>query len=210
MCFRFLLWYEQWHSDQFHAAHHRYFECNYGTPGFPLDLWFGTMRETMAPTTRVYKGAADECISRPDKGNAVIMARPDAKSTLLGLPTWDQMLYSTVTTVGLPSFVIYATINRHAVPASTAALVVSLGPLLLAASLSVVTANPPITSLEKFRSAMLYPFHKDPLVGKFGVSLLLGVLLSVLPTYHFFESLFVEDPVDTIYHRLWGSERVEL
>jgi hypothetical protein len=159
----------------------------------------------MAPTTRVYKGVAVECISRPEDGNAVIMARPDAKSTLLGLPTWDQMLYSTVTAVGLPSFVIYATINPHAVPASTAALVVSLGPLLLAASLSVVTANPPITSLEKFRSAMLYPFHKDPLVGKFGMGLLLGVLLSVLPTYHFFESLFVEDPSDTIYNRIWRS-----
>lgn len=163
------------------------------------------MRETIAPTTRVYKGAADECISRPDEGNVVIVARADAKSTLLGLPTWDQMLYMTATAVGLPSFVIYATINRHTVPASTAALVVSLGPLLLAASLSVVTANPPITSLEKLRLAMLYPFHKDPLFGKFGISLLMGVLLSVLPTYHFFESLFVEDPSDTIYNRIWRS-----
>lgn len=26
-------WEDHWHSDQFHVAHHRYFECNYGTPG---------------------------------------------------------------------------------------------------------------------------------------------------------------------------------
>jgi hypothetical protein len=113
------------------------------------------------------------------------------------------MLYMTATAIGLPCFVIYATLNRHVVPASMAALVVSLGPLLLAASLSVITANPPITSMEKFRLAMLYPFHKDPLWGKFGISLVMGLLLSVLPTYHFFESLFVEDPNDTIYNRIW-------
>ena len=86
-----------------------------------------------------------------------------------------------------------------------AALVVSVGPLLLAMLLSVVTANPPITSLEKFHMAMLYPFHKEPLVGKFGISVVLGLFLAVIPVYHFFESLFVEDPNDTIYNRIWRS-----
>ncbi|CAB9503254.1 sterol desaturase [Seminavis robusta] len=197
-------WEDHWHSDQFHVAHHRYFECNYGTPGFPLDIWFGTMRETMAPTTRVYKGVAEECVSRPDE-NPVIMARPDAKSTLLGIPAWDQMLYMAATAIGLPLFVIYNVNNPQVLPASLAAAVVSLGPLVLASLLSIITANPPIDSWEKLRVAMLYPFQKEPILGKFGLSLVLGTVLSIIPTYHFFESLFVEDPSDTIYNKIWAS-----
>ena len=29
----------------FHQLHHRYFECNYGEPDFPFDLWFGTSHD---------------------------------------------------------------------------------------------------------------------------------------------------------------------
>ena len=32
-------------SDYFHYLHHRYFECNYGTPEVPLDHWFGTFHD---------------------------------------------------------------------------------------------------------------------------------------------------------------------
>ena len=32
-------------GDFFHQTHHRYFECNYGTPEIPLDLWFGTYHD---------------------------------------------------------------------------------------------------------------------------------------------------------------------
>jgi sterol desaturase/sphingolipid hydroxylase (fatty acid hydroxylase superfamily) len=39
----------------FHQLHHRYFECNYGSPEFPLDKWFGTFHdgtEEMTAKTR--------------------------------------------------------------------------------------------------------------------------------------------------------------
>jgi sterol desaturase/sphingolipid hydroxylase (fatty acid hydroxylase superfamily) len=29
-------------ASYFHQLHHRYFECNYGEPDIPLDMWFGT------------------------------------------------------------------------------------------------------------------------------------------------------------------------
>ena len=28
-----------------HQLHHRYFECNYGSVDFPLDVWFGTFHD---------------------------------------------------------------------------------------------------------------------------------------------------------------------
>ena len=32
-------------GSYFHWLHHRYFECNYGEAGIPLDRWFGTFRD---------------------------------------------------------------------------------------------------------------------------------------------------------------------
>jgi len=32
-------------GSYFHYLHHRYFECNYGEAGLPLDKWFGTFRD---------------------------------------------------------------------------------------------------------------------------------------------------------------------
>ena len=202
-------WEDHWHSDQFHCAHHRYFECNYGTPGFPLDSWFGTFRETMAPQTTKYKGDAVECMTH--EGSAVIMARPDSKSTLWGLPSWDQMVYYVLTAIGLPVFVMWHLQNvrvsdapkLHPISPALAAFLVSVGPLMLATILSIITANPPITSWAKLRYAMLYPQHNEPLIGKFSIGLVMGIVLAIVPTYHFFHGLFVQDPNQTAYKQIW-------
>jgi len=217
---------DHWHSDQYHAAHHLYFECNYGTPSMPLDRWFGCFRETMAPRTKAYQGDAIECMSpttaatsskKENEEAVVITARPDVKSTLLGLPTWDQMLYMMATGVGLPFFVGFAASQRDnnndnksgivsfLVQAPVAALVVSLGPLILAALLALVTAGPSKISGDKFWYTMIYPFHKNAFVGRLGVTLLMGGLLGTMPIYHFFHSLFVTNPEDTFYNRIWNS-----
>lgn len=153
----------------------------------------------------MYKGEAVECVSQ--KGSAIITARADSKSTLWGLPSWDHILYYAATTVGLPVFCCYMIQHRdepNALPAPVAAFVVSMGPLVLAAILSVITASPAITSFEKFRYAMLYPQHNEPLLGRFSIGLVIGFFLSLLPTYHFFYSLFVQDPNDSAYSRIWN------
>ena len=184
-----------------------------GTPGIPLDRWFGTFRETIAPQTKVYRGEADECVSR--KGDAFITARADVKSTLMELPSWDQMFYMVATGMGLPLFVLYMRSHRGDDQESNdfvwlqspmvAALIVSIGPLVLAASLSFLTANPPIRSWDKFRYTMFYPFHNEALFGKFGIILFAGTLVSVMPTFHFFHSLFVQNPQESAYNRIWGE-----
>lgn len=33
-------------GDVYHTIHHMVFDCNYGTPNVPLDLWFGTFAAT--------------------------------------------------------------------------------------------------------------------------------------------------------------------
>jgi len=35
-------------GSYFHYLHHRYFECNYGESGLPLDRWFGTYRDGLS------------------------------------------------------------------------------------------------------------------------------------------------------------------
>ncbi len=35
-------------GSYFHQLHHRYFECNYGEPDIPFDLWFGTSHDGSA------------------------------------------------------------------------------------------------------------------------------------------------------------------
>lgn len=36
-----------------HHLHHRYYECNYGNPEFPLDRWFGTNHDGTEEATRI-------------------------------------------------------------------------------------------------------------------------------------------------------------
>jgi len=42
-------------SDYFHYLHHRYFECNYGGTGVPLDKWFGTFHDGSAEAHEVMR-----------------------------------------------------------------------------------------------------------------------------------------------------------
>ncbi len=39
-------------ANMFHQLHHRYFECNYGTPYMPWDKWLGTMHDGTEEATR--------------------------------------------------------------------------------------------------------------------------------------------------------------
>ncbi|WP_170431613.1 sterol desaturase family protein [Ruegeria arenilitoris] len=39
----------------FHQLHHRYYECNYGSPEFPLDKWFGTYHDGTEEMTAVIR-----------------------------------------------------------------------------------------------------------------------------------------------------------
>lgn len=214
-------WEDQWQSDQFHYAHHRFFECNYGTRTFPLDKLFGCFRETLAPQTKAYRGQAMECVSsetkKSDDNNGVpvvVAARADSKATLWGLPPWDQVVYHLATVVVLPWSLCAALLHREDTMlvsmsgsslATVVAWMIAVGPLAVALLLSSITANPgTFSSLEKTRLYLLYPFQKEAVFGRYGIMIGMATLVSIMPIYHFAHSLLVQDPRDTIYHSIWG------
>ena len=172
---------DHFQSDQYHYLHHRFFECNYGTSGMPFDYIFGTFREKLDQKGRskTYKGAATET-----KGDHTGTA--DMKATLVGLPTWDHALYDAVCCVGFPALIYSAALGlevgklgyAHKLSlfglsnATTLALALSLGPVVVGATLLLVTLRPRALkqmfcsgSLVKTREAiskrLLYPFHLD-------------------------------------------------
>lgn len=53
-------WEDHFNADQFHYMHHAKFECNYGSPGFPMDKIFGTMRTCLDPDEKTYSSGATE------------------------------------------------------------------------------------------------------------------------------------------------------
>lgn len=50
--------YDAYGGSYFHYLHHRLFECNYGTPFLPLDIWLGTWRTHLKSKARRAREAA--------------------------------------------------------------------------------------------------------------------------------------------------------
>lgn len=72
-------WEDHFQSDTFHYLHHRYFECNYaGLDAAFMDKIFGTFKDS---------------INEKFDDNEGIKPREDAKSTLLGLPSFEFIRY---------------------------------------------------------------------------------------------------------------------
>jgi sterol desaturase/sphingolipid hydroxylase (fatty acid hydroxylase superfamily) len=185
---------DNWQSDQHHYLHHRFFECNYGTGTFPFDYWFGTFRESLDPKSTLYQGESQEV-----RMDSVAAKNADAKSTLVGAPDGDQVLFNLICCVAVPLAVAAA---LQGVPWAAAlkvpglldnaqflALAVSVGPLLVGAAL-IATTVPKALSRPKF--AMLYPFHKEPLFGAFGFHVFVGMAVTALPVYHMVHMVLAE------------------
>ena len=94
-------WEDHFQADQFHYLHHRYvdihqyannaiyknciyrfFECNYGTSGYPMDKIFGTFRDKLKENGTTYKGGADEKID--SKSVAIHDRKASLTSKVLG------------------------------------------------------------------------------------------------------------------------------
>ena len=53
-------------GEFFHQLHHRYFECNYGTPEMPWDRWFRTFHNGTEDDTATVKQRRAEMFSPKD------------------------------------------------------------------------------------------------------------------------------------------------
>jgi len=197
---------DNFQSDQYHYLHHRFFECNYGTGGVPFDKWFGTFRDSLdVKASTSYKGVHVESTeNRMDAGSAALA---DAKATLLGFPSWDQLLFNLATYVAAP-LLVFSAAGVGPVPKQhlgalgsprVVALLMSLGPALLGMALLATTsrrpfANPALT--------FLYPFHKERWFGAFGLNVAVSLAVTVLPVYQMVH-MFVGEPGQAVYFSLW-------
>jgi len=182
-------WEDHWQSDQYHYLHHRYFECNYGTGGTPMDYWFGTFRDKLSEKGSTYKGGASSVSTKA-------AATHDAKATLLGLPSWDFVLYLALNAGawwGVANAVggvqPYASWNPHYL-----AFAVGFGPVVLGQVMGQMT--------ERLKRPILYPFHKDAFSVSVG-HLLVSTLVTALPV-HVLVHMLLAPPGESAYCQLWA------
>lgn len=199
---------DNFQSDQFHYLHHRFFECNYGTGGIPYDYWFGTFRDSLAVKSETYKGEHVE--TKEVKLDAQSAALADAKATLVGLPKWDEAVYNVVCYMALPVLIGLAALKQHGAHllsvrgiltnAQLLALAMSVGPMLVGMILLAVTTRQPFSNP---RATFLYPFHKEKLLGTFGLNATISFLVTCVPVYHLVHMLLSE-PGSAVYFTLYG------
>uniref|UniRef100_A0A7S1RL96 Fatty acid hydroxylase domain-containing protein n=1 Tax=Alexandrium catenella TaxID=2925 RepID=A0A7S1RL96_ALECA len=197
---------DNWQSDQFHYAHHRFFECNYGTSGVPYDLWFGTFRDSLDVKSQTYRGEHVE--SKDVKLDLASAAQADAKATLAGVPRWDEAAYNLLSYVICPLLVASSVLSLvrevpHWLLADPHALafIMSVGPLVIGAVLLALSSRRPFATP---RITFLYPFHKEKWLGAFGLNVVISLSVTVLPVYHLVHML-VSEPGNGIYYTLYGK-----
>jgi sterol desaturase/sphingolipid hydroxylase (fatty acid hydroxylase superfamily) len=181
-------------SDQYHYLHHRYFECNYGTGGTPLDKMFGTFRDQMRQDKTSYKGAADLNVDKKRAaaldGKANLFARPELGfSIYIGLNCfiWSLLWFAVSKQHGLDKW------NVHGM-----SFLVSVGPLLIAQAMTNITERC------KSKRSIFYPFHKDGWKA-LSMHLLCASLMVVAPVYIMIHML-LSNPGDSFY--FWVRSRV--
>eukprot|EP01064_Diplonema_japonicum_P037933 TRINITY_DN9040_c0_g1_i1.p1 TRINITY_DN9040_c0_g1~~TRINITY_DN9040_c0_g1_i1.p1 ORF type:complete len:469 (+),score=43.68 TRINITY_DN9040_c0_g1_i1:53-1408(+) len=166
---------DNWQSDQYHNIHHAKFECNYGTTGLPLDKIGGTWRETLGKSV-TYKGAWDGPDSPPPcEGKKLEYLR--GSLTLSGAlwATAEQAAYDVVTCILLPVFLLTAFCKKDSTPFSPheVASIVTFGPVVIGFLLWALFDS----------QCWRWPFHKEPLLGGFGLFTLGASVVVFLPTY---------------------------
>ena len=220
-------------SDQFHYLHHRFFECNYGTGGMPLDKLFGTFRDRLpAPKhtpehtpkhaaqgkeeqqqqqqeggggggSTTYRGAADVV----DAKKAIAM---DARATLAGAPDGGFALYMAASLALFGALAAAAAgragADRWALPAlglSNAQLLGAVAGFGPVALGAAMLLQSTPRATADLRRTLTYPFHKEPLLGAFGANLLLGLAVTAVPVYHTV-AMLLAPPGQSAYCQLWG------
>ena len=169
-------WEDHFQSDQFHYLHHAKFECNYGSASMPFDFTSNTFQDKLQPGTKSLQILEDK------KNNHVSLHRTP-------LIEWkDVMPAKKVDMIYIISNVIifYILFDRVAfngdwsVPLSahSMGILVGFGPVIVAVLLRWCVGD-------KF--SIRWPFHKERIVGKFGLHLILGILLTCWPTFQLVE-----------------------
>lgn len=169
-------------SDQHHYLHHRYFECNYGTLSFPLDLLFGTYRENLSAKSKEYNGNADGVGSK----TSITL---DRKATLFGVPEWDHLVFNLIFCIFLPTLLGFVLVNgthMSSMDCCVLATMIVFGPMVGATLLLLIksfTKSSKARHSESMIRRVLYPFHKDGIPSSI-LHIALGVTFGIIPACH--------------------------
>ena len=145
-------WEDHFQSDQYHYLHHRFFECNYGTSGTPLDKMFGTFRDKLKESGTSYRGGSEE------KVDAKTVAIHDSKSSLAGPPDLGFVLYLGLNCLAWALLWLRLTDSAQLgqlagwLTPTTMAAMIGAGPVILAQLMANMTDNT--------KRSIFYPFHK--------------------------------------------------
>ena len=147
----------------------RFFECNYGTSGTPLDKMFGTFRDKLKESSS-YKGGSEE------KTDAKSVAIHDTKASLASLPEPGFAIYITLNCVIWTSlwFAIQKQHGLHEINPHYLAFLASFGPVIIAQVMANLT--------ERSKRSIFYPFHKDGW-KTMSSHLVISGLLCIAPVY---------------------------
>jgi len=176
---------DHFQSDQFHYLHHRFFECNYGTGDIPFDYIFGTFRDKIILSESSYKGHAD--IVTEDDAKVL-----DVKANLFGIPSKESIIYYSLL-IPLYYFLVSEITCMSEKKRTTAiSLLGSSGPVLIGILISI------FSSQKDLRRTLLYPFHKEKIMGAFGINLFFSLLVTVVPVFHTIQ-MICSNPGEGIY-----------
>lgn len=196
-------WEDHFQADQYHYVHHAKFECNYGSPmSGCIDQALGTFREKLGES-KVYMGSWDEskddnaAANADNKAKAKTKAKAWSPHGYLGLPaSWDHGVY-TVFWVTLFPLVWYASTDpavllslfSSAVANAKLKVPAQLAALPLSTVVAFVVAYTPVpvgmllSKLSGDKASWRWPFQREPVVGIFGLFLVLGWAACILPVY---------------------------
>eukprot|EP01065_Artemidia_motanka_P035315 TRINITY_DN43234_c0_g1_i1.p1 TRINITY_DN43234_c0_g1~~TRINITY_DN43234_c0_g1_i1.p1 ORF type:complete len:468 (+),score=130.51 TRINITY_DN43234_c0_g1_i1:60-1463(+) len=195
-------WEDHFNADQWHYLHHAKFECNYGSPGFPMDVVCGTARTSLDPDDKGYRGGAGE-EELKDRERETGSARPPSVSRMpviastadvagrvppgwcsggglqpsSALPASADQTVSWLLLVASYVALFFAVVgDAPQTPyfRQTVAVAVSGGPLLWGTVLRLLFGD----SL-----SWRWPFHQESMLV-LGPHIVAGVAMGILPTYH--------------------------
>ncbi len=171
-------WEDNMQSDLYHYLHHRYFECNYGTQGMPMDKMFGTFRDKLKEKGTTYNGGSEEKVD--EKSVRLHDTKANFSKTLpevgfviymgLNMLLWG-ILYCAFKQIPI----LDGGTKRIDCP-TTMALLISVGPIAIAQAMTM------LTEASRRPRPVLYPFHKDKVIHTM-FHLSVSILACVVPVF---------------------------
>lgn len=202
-------WEDHFQADQYHYVHHKYFECNYGSPmSGCIDQMLGTFREKLG-TSKAYTGEWNEknddnvkaststtssasssssTSSTPSVGS-VKKAKEWSPHGYLGLPaSWDHGVYTLFWAALFPLMWYSATDAKRV--EDMIPLDFNSVPFTFAEFVAAIIAYTPVpvamalSVLSGDKMSWRWPFQKERVFGVFGIFLIFGWAACILPIYH--------------------------